>query len=366
MFKIVTNKFYHKKGLTMEIFLHLIAIILLLAAIIYVCVLFTNAVENFGREYGLQDGAVGGILAAIGTALPETIVPLVAILGGFFTGSGLEVGTDIALGAVLGAPFLLSTVAFFVTGAAVLVFSKSRVCGSKMCANPLILIRDLKFFFVSYTLAVITAFIHYMPLKYLIAFLLIVYYLWYVKRTLKKNFKEVAPESNSTSEFEPLYLLKFFSSYKQFLKPMIWFQILISFVGLVVFAHLFVEEIKYFAQLLYIHPLIMSLLLAPVATELPECFNSIIWIKQSKDSLSVSNITGALVFQSCIPVAIGITLTPWAFTEPALINVILVYLSLIIIYINAIKNKGMLNWRILALCGIFYVIYIIYVLRMLI
>jgi cation:H+ antiporter len=50
-----------------------------------------------------------------------------------------------------------------------------------------------------------------------------------------------------------------------------------------------------------------------VATELPEKFNSVIWIRQSKDTLSLGNITGAMVFQATFPVTLGILLTDWHF-----------------------------------------------------
>ncbi len=346
----------------MDFVCHSVFIVILLGLIIYDCVLFTNSVENCGKEYNLQDGAVGGILAAIGTALPETIVPLVAIIGSFIAGTSVGVGENVALGAVLGSPFLLSTVALFVTGVSVIICSalKKREC--KMCSNPIILVRDLRFFAVSYSVAVFCAFIPLKPVKYAIAGMLILYYLWYVKRTLNKDFGNDCSE-NAINELIFLKPLKFCGHAKKFL---IWLQIVVSLVWLVVLAHLFVNEIIFFSKMFHIHPMVMSLLLAPIATELPECFNSAIWIGEQKDSLSVSNITGALVFQSCIPAAIGISLTSWEFNQPALVSVILVYTSLSMVYINAIKNKGVLNPRTLTICGLFYIIYIIYVLKMLI
>ena len=42
--------------------------------------LFTNGIEWFGRKLGLAEGAVGSVLAAVGTALPETMIPIVAIV----------------------------------------------------------------------------------------------------------------------------------------------------------------------------------------------------------------------------------------------------------------------------------------------
>ena len=51
---------------------------------------------------------------------------------------------------------------------------------------------------------------------------------------------------------------------------------------------------------------LIALVLAPLATELPEKFNSIIWLRDNKDTLALGNITGAMVFQSTIPVSVGI------------------------------------------------------------
>ena len=78
--------------------------------------LFTNGIEWFGRKLELAEGAVGSVLAAVGTALPETMIPLIAILLG-----GQENSHAVGVGAVLGAPFMLSTLAMFVTGVAVVL-----------------------------------------------------------------------------------------------------------------------------------------------------------------------------------------------------------------------------------------------------
>ena len=44
--------------------------------------LFTNGIEWFGRKLNLAQGAVGSVLAAVGTALPETMIPIIAIAFG--------------------------------------------------------------------------------------------------------------------------------------------------------------------------------------------------------------------------------------------------------------------------------------------
>ncbi len=98
--------------------LALLLLLVSMAVILVAAELFTNGVEWFGHRMKLGEGAVGSLLAAVGTAMPETIVPLIAILlvGG-------AAGKEIGVGAIIGAPFMLATAAFFVIGASVFIFS---------------------------------------------------------------------------------------------------------------------------------------------------------------------------------------------------------------------------------------------------
>ena len=71
-------------------------------------------------------------------------------------------------------------------------------------------------------------------------------------------------------------------------------------------------EVEFFsAEVLNVPAALIALLLAPLATELPEKFNSVIWVAESKDTLAIGNITGAMVFQGTLPAALGILFTSW-------------------------------------------------------
>jgi cation:H+ antiporter len=74
--------------------------------------------------------------------------------------------------------------------------------------------------------------------------------------------------------------------------------------------------------------------LSPLATELPEKFNSVIWIRQRKDHLALANITGAMVFQSCIPVALGLMFSPWLLTPSELLGSTIALVSSGILFLN--------------------------------
>src|SRR6185295_19018267 len=116
--------------------------------------LFTNGIEWFGRRLGLAEGAVGSVLAAVGTALPETMIPIIAIL--FAAGANSDA---IGVGAILGAPFMLSTLAMFVTGVAVLVVARSRPGRDAMPVDTGVLAHDMRYFAIAYGLAIAAAFL---------------------------------------------------------------------------------------------------------------------------------------------------------------------------------------------------------------
>jgi cation:H+ antiporter len=60
----------------------------------------------------------------------------------------------------------------------------------------------------------------------------------------------------------------------------------------------------------------------------------VVWIRQGKDHLALANITGAMVFQSCIPVALGLAYSPWHLTESELLAGTIALVSSAILYIN--------------------------------
>lgn len=333
--------------------IHAILLIAMLFAIVGSCVVFTNAIEHLGKACNLNDGAVGSILAAIGTALPETIVPLVAIFGAYLSKTSISTGQDIGIGAILGSPFLLSTLAMFVTGAAVLVFSGMKIRAVSMKTDYKIVFRDLRFFIISYSVAILAGFVGNYPVKCLIAAFLLTYYLIYVFRTINRSLCEI----EGGCELEELYFQRIFRKYNLFV---IGFQIILAIGALIYFSHVFVLQITYFSHVFHLNPLILSLFLAPVATELPEMFNSVIWSKSAKDTLALGNITGAMVFQSCIPTSIGILLTPWIFNQTSILNIALVFASSLLL-LGYLKIKKRVSPAILLACGAFYALYAVIV-----
>jgi len=108
-------------------------------------------------------------------------------------------------------------------------------------------------------------------------------------------------------------------------------------------------------------PFILSVIITPIATELPEKFNSVIWVSRGKDTLALGNITGAMVFQSSIIPAIGIVLTPWVLSPTAFVCA-LVALSSAATILIFLTVKRYLRGHTLLLGGVFYALFLFLVL----
>jgi cation:H+ antiporter len=277
------------------------------AVILAGALLFTNAVEWAGNRLEIGEGATGSLLAAVGTAMPETLIPIVAIIGG---AAGAE---DVAIGAIIGAPFLLATVAMALVGISALLFRGRRQQGTSLRANVETLDRDLVFFLIFFAAGAAIGIGVPEGLQIPLAILFVLAYATYVRRTLRGGGAVQEEET-----IGPLIMDRTPGD-----KPpgqTIVIQFVIGLGAIVGGAHLFVEELLHVAESIGVEPLVLSLILAPLATELPEKANSFFWVKDGKDSLALGNITGAMVFQSTIPIAFGLALTDWDLSGYALLS----------------------------------------------
>lgn len=288
----------------MDVFLLGVGLVVILVA----CEGFTNAVEWLGKRLGWHQGAVGSVLAAVGTALPETIVPILAIL--FHRGAGER---DVGIGAILGAPLMLSCLTLPLVGAVAVILAVRGRRPFVIEADQNFFRNDLAFFLVSYGLAVGAAAIPWRGARYAVAAALIGVYVVYVLRRLRAK-----GESNETHR--PLYFEG--HAAKGGRAPStsrIVGQLAAALIVMVAGANLFVDALVRLSAAWGISALVLSILLTPFATELPEKFNSILWMSRRKDTLAVGNVTGAMVFQSTFPVSVGLLGTPWELHGRALL-----------------------------------------------
>jgi cation:H+ antiporter len=341
--------------------MEIVVLILAFIVILMGAELFTNGIEWFGHKLELAEGAVGSVLAAVGTALPETMIPIIAIL--FASGASSH---GVGVGAILGAPFMLSTLAMFVTGVAVLWVARRRSTGDEMRVDTGVLAHDMRYFAIAYAIAIGAAFLPVEPvwLKWIVAVVLLGIYAWYVK-----GHFEADPNVDAT-DLAPLRFHRLDPGGRQ-ADPtaprlrIVSLQVAAALGLIVLGAVFFVDAVGHLATQLNVDSTLLALVIAPIATELPEKANSVIWVRQGKDTLAMGNITGAMVFQSTIPTVVALLFAAdaWVATTGSYVafaSAGIAFLSSAVIFIP-MARRGVLHGRGLLAGGLFYLAYLVLV-----
>lgn len=315
-----------------------IALLLGSAAVIYLaCEVFVNGVEWLGRNLAVGEQATGSILAAFGTALPESVVTFVAVV---FGASAAQ--KQIGVGAALGGPLVLSTIAYATVGVVLIA------CRLKLPKTPAIkrdfrnLARDQGWFLTIFAAKIGLGLIAFAWKPWLGALFLAAYgaYFW----------KEMHGEGDiEAQELEPLKLMP------RSARPPTWAAALQTFAALIVIfaaSRLFVTELGVLGPVLGLKPQLLALLLSPIATELPETLNAIIWVRQGKHRLALANISGAMMIQATVPTAFGLFFTPWVLDPALLIGAGVTALAVLAMYIAF--HKGFISRGFLAAMAGFY------------
>lgn len=325
----------------------------MLVVILVAAELFTNALEHLGERLNISEGVTGSLFAALGTALPETLVPLLALFAGT---DNVNVNEEIGVGAILGAPLMLSTLSTCLMAVAIL--PRRGLLGT---VNPERggFLRDLHFFLFAFLVSAIAMYIpqdqHY--LRVALSVTLVLTYLLYMYLTLRAS-KELVEGGNGTEAGEKMFLSRtgLPTNYLT-----IFLQLGTALALLVYGAEGFIEGIQGVSEILGVSALLLSLLIIPIATELPEKVNSILWIRRGKDTLAFGNITGAMVFQGTLLPAIGILCTPWQPRIEVLSGVLITLFAAAWLRVNS-RQKGLAVWALL-LNGGLYIGYLVITLK---
>lgn len=317
-----------------------LALLIAVIVIYYSCELFINGIEWFGKKFNISESAVGTILAAFGTALPESVVTFVAVA----VNSSTE-QKDIGVGAALGGPLVLGTIAYAVVGVCILLFRRSRELGTDIGIDSKKLSRDQVWFVSIFIFKVLLGLWIFSFKPVLGLFFLAAYALYF--------YKEMREEaSDDLRDLEPL---KFQPSKLEPDTSWVLLQTGLSLILIFGSSQVFVKNLELVSSFWGISPLIVSLLLSPVATELPEILNAVIWVRQGKETLALGNISGAMMIQATVPSAFGIFFTPWLFDAHLLWSGVVTLLA--IFYLLSVLSKDKLSPERLIYAGFGYLIF---------
>ena len=329
----------------MDVVLLLISFAIVLAG----ALLFTNAVEWVGHELKLGEGAVGSVLAAVGTATPETLIAIVAML------DATKGSEDVAIGAIVGAPFLLATLAMGLVGLFAYLYRERRQQGLELVAHGPTLERDLLTFLAFFLAAGLLAWGPPAAVRIPVGIAFLAAYVLYVRSTLRGGGNVQGEET-----LDPLLFDRRPERRSDPSLGLCAVQLLVGLGAMVGGAHLFVEQLLSLADSIGVEPLVLALVLAPLATELPEKVNSFFWVREGKDALALGNVSGAMVFQSTIPVGIGLIFTNWSLNGNAVLSICLGLVGGLIAYLslhrgNRFRLPAVIGWFALYASFIFVV-----------
>jgi cation:H+ antiporter len=323
--------------------LHVVILLACAVAIYLSCEWFVNAVEWLGLRLKIGTLAVGTVLAAFGTALPESVVTFVAVV----FGSDPE-QKDIGVGAAMGGPLALATVAYGVTGFMLLTSRRKVPAGAPPRSGEELgdrkkLARDQRWFLVIFVVKVTLGLVTF-AFKPWLGLLFFAAYAVYFWRELRED-----GEQGDGLDLAPLMLQR------RREVPAAWAivaQTLVTVVIIFIASQLFVRQLEAIGPMIGLPAAVTALLLSPIATELPEVMNAIIWVRQGKTRLALANISGAMMIQATVPSGLGILFTPWRFNGPLLLSGIMTIAAMVFL-LTALRS-GRLTAKTLTLAAAFY------------
>jgi cation:H+ antiporter len=327
--------------------IHFVLLVVCAAVIYLACEWFVNAVEWLGQRLKVGPLAVGTILAAFGTALPESVVTFAAVV--FGTGAAQK---DIGVGAAMGGPLALATVAYGVTGwmmlarrrraRAQVMVPASGPAGDDL-GDATKLARDQRWFLAIFVVKVALGLVTF-AIKPWLGLLFFATYAAYFWREIRATAEPAAGV-----DLQPLLLQRHRRT------PATWAvvtQTLATLAIIFVTSQLFVHQLEAIGPLLGLSATVTALLLSPIATELPEIMNAIIWVRQGKAALALANISGAMMIQATVPSGLGLLFTPWRFTSALVISGIITMVA--IGYLLILLRTGRFNARTLSFATVAY------------
>ena len=220
-------------------------------------------------------------------------------------------------------------------------------------------VRDLNFFMFAFGLAAVAMFIPQEAryIRGILSAALVLTYFIYIMLTLRAS-EQLVEDGHGTEAEEKMFLSKIGLPTSL---PTIFLQLGVGLGLLVLGAKGFISGMEGVSHLLGVSALLLSLLIIPIATELPEKVNSILWVRRDKDTLAFGNITGAMVFQGTLLPAIGIMLTPWQPRIEVLSGVLITLIAAAWFRINS-RSQGLPIWALLV-NGALYVTFLVITLK---
>lgn len=320
-----------------------VALLLGSAAVIYfACEFFVNGVEWLGRKLSVGRTATGTILAAFGTALPESVITFVAVA----FGKG-DAQRELGVGAALGGPLVLATIAYATVGATLILSHRHLQRTAQIRSEFQRLSRDQGWFLTIFLAKIAVGLVAFSFKPWLGILFLSAYALYFWKEMRRDESGE------AEEKLEPLIIDR-----RKRGEPPLGLSLVQTLVALVVIfgaSRVFVSQLDGLGPVLGLKPQLLALLLSPIATELPETMNAIIWVRQGKHRLALANISGAMMIQATVPTAFGLFFTPWMLDRSLILAAGITAIAVAVMFFSF--RRGVISRGFLMTMGLFYALF---------
>jgi cation:H+ antiporter len=320
-----------------------LAILLGSAAAIYLaCEYFVNGIEWVGRKLAFGQTATASILAAIGTALPESVITFIAVVFGHTPEQ-----RNLGVGAALGGPLVLATIAYAVVGLTLILTRQHLPATPAIRREFRRLSRDQAWFLIVFAAKVILGVVVFVWKPWLGVLFVVVYgvFFWQEMR---------GEEQHAEEQLEPL---KFAPKRSEPAAWQVYLQTLLALAVIFAASRLFVDQLDVLGPQLGMPPQLLALLLSPIATELPETMNAVLWVRQGKHRLALANISGSMMIQATVPTALGLFFTPWLFDRSLLVAAGATFAAILLMFWFFRRGRG--SRMLLVSMALFYVAFVL-------
>ncbi|MGC9137942.1 MAG: sodium:calcium antiporter [Thermoplasmata archaeon] len=305
-------------------------------------ILFINSIEYLSSRLKFTKSFTGTVITPVFSSFPELLVFIISIV---FVGG--KSGHDVAIGTVLGEPFIVSTVSYsFIF---IVIIISMLLKGEFRFTFDVEKNLYLPYLFISilFTSLLIPAYLSLYHLEMGIIFIIFYFvYFYLIKRMGGEGFED---------EFDKPYLSSFMN-----INLAAALQLIISFVMLYFGSRMLVSSIIGISYSLGISSLTLSIVIVPVATALPETMISMIWAYKGKYSLAIYSVIGEIILCSSIYPGIALITIPWALNENAIISIISTSIVSFVYLISSIRRKMHVLTFLLGLFMFFVYLYIIF------
>jgi len=128
----------------------------------------------------------------------------------------------------------------------------------------------------------------------------------------------------------------------------------LALITIAIASRVFVGQLESIGIWAGLSPQLVALLLSPVATELPETMNALIWVRQGKERLALANISGAMMIQATVPTALGLFFTSWVFSRELVVSGVVTMVAVAVLL--GLFSKSAANARsLIPLAGLYAV-----------